>query len=302
MDWVDQRRHLRVQNLFYSAVYGENDRGLVDLDYRVAGEYTIAENVKRDARCQPAFTLYNGENLLFVDFVMPGRITDEEISRLSQYNRLDREAVEDYMDRCNFSREENRTSRLSNYDFFYVMPKQQYQDHISGSPKRQKKMDRLQTEGCIVTVSPGEYVAKASGSIHGSNIDDQLGQGISIPLNTGKYVHLPLNVEPESLAVAICEEIVAGGDLRGSGVKLRESDVGDHFGRVVGRDIAHRVLEYLRKINACRVKRGEDCYTFTKYDLDVVLSIRNQLEAKPIDEVLSDKEPDENLTSLDDFF
>lgn len=302
-EWDYQQRHLKSHNLFYSAVYGEVDEGLADHGYRITGEFTIAENRKKDAHCQPPFTLYNNQNLVFVDIIGPGTITEDEIERLSQYNNLDRESVEGYLDRCNLSVSGYSKYELENFDSCFVMSRQQYESHLSGSPKLQRKLDRLETEGSILTVSPGGALKKQTGGIHGSKIDKVLGKGISVPERTGKYVHLPLEVRQESLAVAICEEIVAGSDLSQSGISLQESDIGNYFGRDIEYDIAHRVLEYLRKINACRVKRGENAYTFTKYNLDVILSIRKRLKSDPINTVLSDdlrESADENR-SLNEF-
>lgn len=270
-DWNIQERYLKLHNLFYSAVYGEVDQGLSELGYRITGEFTLAENRKKNARCQPPFTLYNNKNLIFVDIVEPGSITEEEIDRLSQYNKLDRESVEDYLDRCDLSVSGYSRFELDNFDSCFVMSKEQYETHSSGRHQLQRKLDNLQTEGSILTVSPGGVLKKQNGGIHGSEIDDVLEEGIQVPERTGKFVHLPLEVYQESLAVAICEEIVAGSDLSQSGISLQESEIGDHFGRDIEYDIAHRVLEYLRKINACRVKQGEKAYTFTKYNLDVII-------------------------------
>lgn len=301
--WKTQQNHLRTHNLFYSAVHGEVGDSLVDLGYRVTGEFTIAENRKKDARCQPAFTLFNGQNLLFVDIVRPGTISDQEIRRLSQYNKLDREAVEEYLNRCDFSTPGYGRSDLDNFDSCFVMPLGQYETHSNGEPKLQENLERLKKEGCIATISPGGVLEKQHMGVHGTSIDNALNNGISVPEKTGKYVHLSEEVHKESLAVAICEEIVAGSDLRDGGKKLQESDVGSHFEREIGYDIAHEVLEYLRKIDACRIKREESSYTFTKYNLNVILNIRNRLISDPIDETLSDdvhSSSDQNA-SLADF-
>ncbi|WP_144049506.1 hypothetical protein [Halorubrum salipaludis] len=288
MEWEQQEAYLKIHNLFYSAVHGEVDQGLVDYGYRVPGEFTIAENRKKGVRCQPPFTLYDNNNLIFVDIVKPGRITADTVTRLSKYNNLDRESVENYLDRCDLSSSGYSKNELDNFDSCYVMSKRQYESHLSGGPELQERLDDLKTEGSIITASPGGKLIKENGGIHDSKIDQILSQGISIPNRTGKFVHLPRTVYPESLTVAICEEIVAGSDLSETGIKLRGSTVGDHFGREIETDLGHRVLEYLRKINACRVKQGESEYTFTKYNLDVVLSIRKRLATDPIEETLSD--------------
>lgn len=302
-NWKMQQQHLQLHNLFYSAVYGEVDNGLTEFGYRTTGEFTIAENRKKDARCQPAFTLYNNQNLVFVDILEPGLITDADISRLSQYNQLDRESVENYLDRCDLSTSGYSKSKLDNFDSCFVMSSDQYSSHLSGDPEMRRQLEQLKTEGSILTVSPGGKLVMQNDGIHGSKIHDVLDEGISVPERTGKYVHLPLNIKQDSLAVAICEEIVAGSDLSQSGISLQEPDIGNYFGRDIGYDLASRVLKYLRKINACRVKRGESAYTFTKYNLDVVLSIRNKLRSDPIDDVLSDEslDPSGKNRSLSEF-
>lgn len=301
-DWELQQRHLQTHNLFYSTVHGEVDQSLADLNYHVVGEFTVVENRKKGARCQPAFTLYNNNNLIFVDIAEPGRLTESEIDRLGQYNNLDRESVEDYLDRCEFSNPAYNKSALDNFDSCFIMRAEQYNSHKSGPPDLQKKIDRLEMEGCILTLSPGEELIKRNRGIHADRVDDVITTGVNIPEKTGKYIHLPQNITQETLSVAICEEMIAGGDLR-DGISIQESDVGDYFGREISYDLVNRVLKYLRKINACRIKRGENKYTFTSYNLKTILSIRNKLVSDPIDEVLSDDEHPslDNNRSLSEF-
>lgn len=299
--WFTQSEHLETHNLFYAAVYGEQDEGLIELNYHVAGEFTVANNRKKGARCQPAFTLYDNHNLIFVDIIEPGIITQEAIDRFRAYNKLDRESVEKYLDRVEFSHPDYGKGGLENFDSCFVMRLEQYETHKAGDPERRRKLENLEQEGCILTISPGDEITTQNRGVHGDDLNNKFEDGIKIPEKTGKYIHLPRQVRQESLAVAICEEMIAGGDLSNGGISLMTNEVGKYFGRELQYDVVDRVLRYLRKIGACRVKQGESAYTFDKYNLDTILDIRNKLSERPIDDVLDENSSVGGNASLTDF-
>ncbi|MFC7204829.1 hypothetical protein ACFQJC_15035 [Haloferax namakaokahaiae] len=301
--WESQSQHLRTHDLFYSAVYGECDDGLIDIGFHVAGEFTEAENKKRDARCIPSFTLYDNDNLVFVDIFEPGDVTSETIERVSNYNRLDMESVEKYLKRCEFTEDHLTNEEIENYDHLFVLTKEQYSNHQAGDATQRSNLKQLEIEGCIATISPGGELKIEKGGLHCPPIDDALQQGVSVPEKTGKYVYITRNFYRESLAVGICEGIVMNENLTESDVKLNYSDVQSHFNRSIPFEMLEEVFEYLRSINACRVKRGDDAYTFNKYNLETVLSVRKYLASRPIDEELSDddsRDPGQNR-SLEEF-
>lgn len=161
----------------------------------------------------------------------------------------------------------------------------------------------MKTQGCIATISSGDKLQIQERGIHGPTIDNTLQNGVAVPEKTGKYVYLTREIYRESLAVGICEGIVMSSDLSESGIKLNYSDVKAYFNRSIPYEMLGDVFEYLRSINACRIKRGDSSYTFTKYNLDVVLSIRQKLIEKPIEEEISDEDTDDSGKNrmLDEF-
>lgn len=138
--WTSQREHLQTHDLFFSAVYGDKGRGLIDIGFYLTGEFTVAENAKKEARCIPSFTLYNNEHLIFVDILEPGDITEETVERVSDYNRLDMESVEKYLKQCEFTESHLTNGNIENYDHLFLMDKDQYNRHRAGTPEQRERI------------------------------------------------------------------------------------------------------------------------------------------------------------------
>jgi len=296
--WDIQEYHLETHNLFYSALFGELDRGFVDIGYQVVGEFTRLVDQRNDTEIEPCYTIFDGSSVVFFDVLEPGDITHEEIERISSYNQVGLEAVENHIDNVEVSDPALDHNDIDNFDHFVICRKEQLTQQRSGTAEKRQRLEQLEREACIASVENGESLVKSSGSVRADDIDGLLETGISVPEKVSHTIHLPRRVQDESLAVAICEEIVLGSDLRDGGIELEHADIRNHFGRSISYDQLDDVFAYLRNKGACR-KRGE-CFAFTKYNLDEIMGVRIDLQDTAVRDYLEGRDETGAQRTLDD--
>jgi len=62
------------------------------------------------------------------------------------------------------------------------------------------------------------------------------------------------------------------------------------------------VFAYLRDIGACRKRRDDGKFLFTKYKVSQIMGCRHRLERESVEEHLSDEDDaDEEMSDLSDF-
>jgi hypothetical protein len=296
--WDIQEYHLETHNLFYSALFGELDTGFVDIGYQVVGEFTRLEDQRNDTEIEPCYTIFDGNSVVFFDVLEPGDITTEEIERISSYNQAGLEAVENHIDNVEVSDPALDHNDIDNFDHCVICRKEQLTQQRSGTAEKRQRLEQLEREACVASVESGDSLVKSNGSVRADDIDDLLETGIAVPEKVSHTIHLPRRVQEESLAVAICEEIVLGSDLRDGGIELEHADIRNHFGRGISYDQLDDVFAYLRSKGACR-KRNE-CFAFTKYDLDAIMGIRSDLRDTTVQAYLEGREKTGAQRTLDD--
>lgn len=301
MDWESQAKHQTTHNLFYSAVFGEEEDGLVDLNFRVVGDFMYIPDNRNDVNIEPPYTLFEGNTVVFFDFITPGEITEDDITRIAKYNEIGLEAIESHLKRTPISEEDLDPNDLRWLDHCTILRNEQYIAHQSGSADQRRKLQRLKDVSSIVTVRPGGLFSLEERDLRHDSLNTSLNEGIEVPESPPNVVYLTKNVEPESLAVGICEEIVLGSDLSDGGVALDFEDVKSHFGRDLSYDQISDVFEYLRDIGACRKRRDDGMFSFTKYDLPQIMGVRSRLQRESVEEHLSQDEGDDSTTGLSDF-
>lgn len=296
--WDIQEYHLETHNLFYSALFGELDTGFVDIGYQVVGEFTRLEDPRNDTKIEPCYTIFDGESVIFFDIVEPGDITLDAVERISSYNQIGLEAVENHLDNVEVSDPNMDHNDINNFDHCAICRKEQLMHQRSGTAEKRQRLEQLEREACVASVENGEALTKSSGSIRADNIHDLLETGIAIPEKVSHTIHLPRRVQDESLAVAICEEIVLGSDLRDGGIELEHADIRNHFGRSISYDQLDDVFAYLRNKGACR--KRDECFAFTKYDLDAIMGVRADLRDTTVQAYLEGRDETGAQRTLDD--
>lgn len=297
-EWDIQEYHLETHNLFYSALFGELDPGFVDIGYQVVGEFTRLVDKRNDTEVEPCYTIFDGDSVIFFDVLEPGDITPEEIDRISSYNQVGLEAVEDHIDNVEVSDPDLDHNDIDNFDHCVICRKRQLMQQRSGTAEERERLEELERETCIAKVGNGEKLTKSNGSIRASDIDQRLEDGISVPEKVSHTIHLPRRIEDESLAVAICEEIVLGSDLRDGGIELEHADIRNHFGRGISYDQLDDVFAYLRSKGACR--KRDECFAFTKLNLDEIMGIRSDLQETTVQAYLEGEDETGSQRTLDD--
>ncbi|GGO03032.1 hypothetical protein [Haloarcula pellucida] len=298
--WDIQEYHLETHNLLYSVIFGELETGFVDIGYQVVGEFTRLEDQRNNTEIEPCYTIFDGNSVVFFDVLEPGDITSEEIDRISSYNQIGLEAVENHIDNVEVSDPDLDHNDIENFDHCVICREEQLTQQGSGTAEQRQRLEQLEREACIASVENGESLIKSSGSIRADNLDNILQRGVSVPNNVSHTIHLPRRVQPESLAVAICEEIVLGSDLRDGGVELEYADIRKHFGRSISYDKLDDVFAYLRNKGACR-KRDES-FAFTKYDLDDIMGIRSEVEDTSVQDHLEGRNETGEQRTLDEAY
>lgn len=299
--WDIQQYHLETHNLFYSALFGERDTGLVDIGYRVVGEFSELEDRRNDTRVQPSYTVFNGETVVFFDFLEPGYITNEEIQRIANYNRVGLEAVQNHLRKLDMSEPDLDYKDVEKFDHCVICRSEQLAQQRSGSAEKRKYLDQLKQESDVAYVEAGGVLTltEANGSIRAGDMNNLLEEGIRVPEKVSHTINLPRSIKNECLAIAICEEIVLGSDLRGGGIELDYADIGNYFGRAITYDKLDDVFEFLRSIGACRKRDGR--FAFTKYTLPQVMAARSKLENTTVQTYLSEAAGTSDQRSLDEY-
>lgn len=296
--WESQRSHLTTHNLLYSALYGEKDRGLVSHGYRVVGEFLRFRDRRNDITIEPCYTIFDGESVIFFDFIEPNEISSEDIERIGDYSNIGLEAVETHLKRLDITEPSLNPNNVERFDHCAICQRSQYESYEDGDSADRDVLERLHKAGCIATVEPGNRFQLEDGDIlRDQRLNSVLSDGITLPEIPPKNIYLPRSVRLESLAVAICEELVLGSDIREDGVAVSFMDVRNKFGRDIRRDKIDTVLEFLRKEGACRKSDGQ--YVFTKFHLNDILDIRNRLFAYTVTERMDGNA--KNQASLDEF-
>ncbi|GAB3321468.1 hypothetical protein [Haloplanus salinarum] len=300
--WDKQKEHITTHNLFQSAVFGEEEEGLVDLNFRVVGDFMYILDTRNDVNIEPPYTVLGTDTAIFFDFIEPGQITSEDVERISKYNEISREAVENHLDRAPISEDNLDPEEVEWFDHCTILRHEQFIDHQAGSAEQRQKLEQLKSESCIATVSPGTSLSLVdSEELRNGPLTSLLQEGISVPESPPNLVYLTREIEDEALVLAICEEIVLGSDLSDGGVALNFEDVKDHFGRDISYEQLENAFEYLRDINACRKRRDDGRYLFTKYALNQVLGIRDRLENETVEEHFSEDETETSESEISDF-
>lgn len=300
MDWESQIKHQMTHNLFYSAVFGEEEDGIVDLNFRIVGDFMYIPDNRNNVNIEPPYTLFEGNTVIFFDFITPGEITDEDLTRISRYNEIGLEAVENHLKRTPISEDHLDPNDIEWFDHCTVLRNEQYIEHQSGSGDQRRRLRRLKDVSSIVTVRPGGLFSLEDRNLRHDSLNESLDDGIAVPESPPNVVYLSKDVEHESLVVGVCEEIVLGSDLSDGGVALDFEDVKSHFGRDLSYDQLSDAFEYLRDIGACRKRRDDGKFKFTKYDLPQIMGVRDRLENESVEDHLYQDE-DDTVTGLSDF-
>lgn len=283
-DWSIQKYHLDTHNLFYSAIFGEKQRGIVDQGYHVVGEFMRLDDPRSDTLIEPCYTVFDNGSVIFFDILEPGNITQEEIERVSEYNQIGLEAVERHLERTDLSEDDFDPKNVKSFDHCVICREEQIEQHKNGSGEHRKQLENLKRESCIATITPGGSLSFHHGRLNDDGLNSLLDVGIEVPETPGKLVYLPRGIHNETLAVAICEEVVLGGDLRNGGLEISHPDIRNHFGRDIDYDKLDETFEYLESVGACRQKNGH--FTFTKYDLDNILEVRQKVAKETVEDHL----------------
>ena len=299
--WATQKKHIQTHNLFHSAVFGEENTGLVDLGFRIVGDFMYVPDTRNDVDVEPPYTLLDRDTAVFFDFITPGAITDKDIQRITRYNEIGLEAVEKHLSRTQISEDHLDARNIDWFDHCTVIQEDQYIDHQSGSAEERENLRRLEDVSSIATISPGTSLSLEAGELRHDELTDLLDDGIHVPKSPPNMVYLTREVKDESLAVGICEEILLNRDLNG-GIALNYEDVKNHFGRDIPYDQLEDIFAYLRDIGACRKRQDDGKFFFTKYKLSQIMGCRHRLEKESVEEHLSEEDSDEEDTSeLSDF-
>lgn len=272
--WQAQLESLRTYNLFYSAVWGEIGEGMVDIGFKVAGEYTHLFSQTQDVDTRPPFTLFDGDNVILFDILMPGTITDDVLEHVKSYNKINREVVEDHLRGLELP-SGYTASDISGWDYCIVCRQQQYEDHLTGSDQEAKMIRRVEEISTLATISPGATLTIKNGKVTSRDLYDLLDRGICVPEKTASVVYLPRVVTDSLLAVGICEEIILGSDLSDGGESLRPADVRNEYGRPIAEDKIRGVLEMLCDHGICRRKDSGEVYLFTEYHIENIINVRD---------------------------
>ncbi|MEZ3162313.1 hypothetical protein ABNG03_10135 [Halorubrum sp. RMP-47] len=299
--WETQRRHSTTHNLFQSAVIGEEGPGIIDEDFRVVGEYNVIPDTRNDIDIEPPYTLLGRTSAIFFDFITPGSIEEDEIDRIDKYNHINMRSVENHLNRAPISEDFLDPDEVEWYDHCTILREDQYREHNVGSAEERQRIRELEETSSLATVSKGGELSLEATPLRDDDLCELLENGIPVPDSPANLVYLTREIHDESLVLGICEEIVLGSDLSESGVALDFEDVKDDFNRGISYEQLEDAFEYLRDIGACRKRREDGKYLFTKYNLPTIMGVRDRFENETVEERVSDSVSETGNAELSEF-
>lgn len=299
--WEAQQKHSTTHNLFHSAVMGEEGQGFVDIDFRIVGEYNVIPDMRNDGEIEPPYTFLGRNSAVFFDIITPGIIGWDEIERIDKYNDINMLSVENHLDRAPISEDFLDPDEIEWYDHCTILRKQQYRKHQAGSADERDRLRALEDVSSVATISKGGELALESTPLRDDELSELLESGIPVADSPANVTYLTREIHDESLVLGICEEIVLGSDLSEGDVALDFEYVKDHFNRGILYEQLEDAFEYLRDIDACRKRRDDGKYLFTKYNLPKIMGIRDRFESETVAERVSDTVLEGEYAELSDF-
>lgn len=301
-DWNRQKQEVNSYNVFFSALTPRADPCLSALGFELPVVFPTIEDNRLDTIAEPDFLLYDGEICLLVEVKGGDNINDRHIDQMRACDDITIETVEKYLrqtdvaEKTSYSGNVRAVETAISYqgiDEEYIRKCQNEWEDC------QEQLEELLNYTTVLAQGEGASLRQVAGRFGTPRLRGIFESGIDLPDNPKREFVLTENVEPESLAVAICRvvgEQAAKGPVRVTATDIRDQFAPRHAVRFAG--IAH-VIEFLEDIGACDINESdseqqeEDGFDETLYEFNVnhmseILDIEQTVSKKSIEEHFRD--------------
>lgn len=297
--WDRQKREIDSYNLFNSGIKRRHDTsGFQDHGFKLVGNFLKVPDHRNEVVVDPDFTLYDGEVVLFVEIKSGQNINDRHIEQMNDYNKLGREAVEEFLKDTEITDLDLQPREFSTFDHcivYYENFIQKCRDEWEGC---REKLEELQEVAPVVTQKRGSRLKHDCGSFNSSSLESLLREDIELPKATDKVIYLTENVEHECLSYSICHDIVLN-NLKDDFYEISPSDVRNFYGRNIPLGKINRCFEFLEHIGVC-TSISSGGFRFSDGNIRSIFNIESKLREKSVEDHLDDV--DDEQSGLDEFF
>lgn len=283
--WGAQKQELETHNLLYSLINGYSDTGLIDLEYKLIGEKIEVPDPRQDLTIHPDYALYDGETVLFFRVMHGKTISSDVVSEMDRWPDIGLEAVKKYLKRAPVRKMNMEPSNAEQYDFCVVVREDLLESGIISEDRLAESFDAH----CVLSVSPGGEAKLETSPLRDRALSSRLEDGVKLPERPPNNRSLTPNIDPESLAVAIAEDIGLTSLTSEDGEQMESqvsfSDVRRHFGEEIERARIHEVAQFLSNQNACRLV-DDSVMEFRRSNITPLLEIESKVREKTVEEYL----------------
>ncbi|SDZ92744.1 hypothetical protein SAMN04488065_1267 [Haloplanus vescus] len=286
MGWLEQKEKIDALNLFHSAIKSDtSNEGIASQGYKLVGPFLPVPDNRNDVFTRPEFTFYSGDTVIFVNVEPDDRVTEEHRRRAEDYERLNLEAVEDFIRKKGRADEINLSTRdLNHFEHHLVFDKHTVDSVRAGGPGADI-YDDIKDKCGILSQSRGGELRFEGGLAQDDSFHSIVSAGIDLPPTPSKEFLLTGEIKPESLAVSLAQVILPEQFKQHKTVKMTPRRVPHYYDREMDLDMVRDTLEYLRYRGACD-DIGTYEYSFSRENVSELYEVENHLRDTTIQEYL----------------
>jgi hypothetical protein len=286
MGWLEQKEKINALNLFHSAIKGDTSAdGIASQGFKLVGTFLPVPDNRNNVFTRPEFTFYSGDTIIFVNVEPDDRVTEEHRRRAEDYQRLNLEAVEEFIRKKGRANEVNLSARnLNHFEHHLIFDKDVVESAKAGGPGADIYDDTKNKCG-ILSQSRGDQLLFEEGLSQDDLFYSIVSDGVNLPSTPSKEFLLTGEIKPESLAVSLAQEILPGQFTYNETVKMTPRRVPHYYERDIDLDIVRKSLEYFRHRGVCD-DIGKYEYSFSREDISKLYDVEEHLRETTVQEYL----------------
>lgn len=297
--WVKQKQELNSYNVFHSCIKGlDANTSLLDLGFRVVGNFLRISDNRQDVEAEPDVVLYNNETLLLVEIKSGNSVAPRDENQMERMGQISIEEGQNFLRDADLKDPLLEPTELSDIQPIIVYPLDTILS-CRNSDDCISRMEDMGESGAVLSQEKGGYLQYEEGEISDNALRATLEQGISLPKHPDTSIYLTENTDREILSYSICMDLVRPQFHTTDIVEIQPDDV---YERYRGREIKRRKLvdslDFLDQIGACTNTSG-NTYSFRQENIAEIMGVTEKLDEKRVSEWLGG-EVDEQR-SLEDY-
>lgn len=289
MGWLKQKEKIDALNLFHSAIKGDtSNNGIASQGYKLVGPFLPIPDRRNNVFTRPEFTFYSEDTVIFVNVEPDDQITEDHHNRAELYQKLNLEAVEEFIQKKGRVGNVNLSTRnLNHFEHHLVFDDTAVQKAQAGGPGA-AIYDDLKDLCGIFSQSKGGTLRFEDGLIQDDSFHKIFSSGINLPRTPSKEFLLTADIQPESLAVSLAQEILPEKFKDNETVKMTPREVRQYYNRDIEIETVQKALEYLRYRDVCD-DIGTYEYSFSRDNIQHFYEVEEHLRDTTVEEYLDNQ-------------